>query len=373
MNPMLSNLRCAVVAVLLLVSPSLAWAEPPSAQTLIERQRQEKAQVWADGDIVTFFYRGEADQVDVMFGGDTRSLSKVADSDVWTLSVQLPDLDRAVFSYRFIAVAKGRQAEKQAESAVWRGRKAPPAAAECAKLKGTLKQFGIESRALGALRKVTVYLPPGHDPKKSCRVVYAADGQAIDRFARVLEPLVAAAQTPPIVIVGVHNGGYIGGPPDLKKYDPQKDLRLQEYFPGINPKRFSDHESFFCAEVPAWTERAFGASSVRADRVVFGYSNGGRFAVEMGLRHPDVFGNVFGFSVAGNGKFDFGANQKDLPHCYLTAGTWEKSFHSCTSSLADQLKARGASVRFSSRVGGHDTALWRDEFVAALLDAFGKK
>jgi hypothetical protein len=30
-------------------------------------------------------------------------------------------------------------------------------------------------------------------------------------------------------------------------------------------------------------------------------------------------------------------------------------------------------VHFSSRVGGHDTALWRDEFAAALVRAFRKK
>jgi enterochelin esterase-like enzyme len=55
------------------------------------------------------------------------------------------------------------------------------------------------------------------------------------------------------------------------------------------------------------------------------------------------------------------------------AGTWETSFHSCTSRLADQLKKRGTSVHFSSRVGGHDPALWQDEFAAAVVEAFSKK
>jgi hypothetical protein len=245
MKRMASILRCALAAVLFLVSPTLAGAEPPGAQALIERHRREKSPVWVDGDTATFFYRGEADRVDVMFGGDTRPLSRVAGSDVWTLTVKLADLDRAVFSYRFIRMAKGRPAKKAAEPAVWRGPKAPPAPAESAELKGALKQFEIESRALGAPRKVTVYLPPGHGPRKSSRVVYAADGQAADQFARVLEPLVAAGRLPPVVLVGVHSGGYLGGSPDLMNYDPQKDLRLQEYFPGINRKRFSGHESFF--------------------------------------------------------------------------------------------------------------------------------
>jgi enterochelin esterase-like enzyme len=365
---MTPNLGCTVVAILLLAGPAFAGAQQPSAQELIERHAREKSPVWADGDALTFFYRGEAEQVDVMFGGDLRALRRIADSDVWTVRVKLADLDRGVFSYHFIRTPKDRPAEP----ANWRGPNAPPAAAHCAELRGTLKSCEIDGKALGARRKATVYLPPGHDSKKPVRVVYAADGEAIERFARVLEPLIAAGRVAPVAIIGVHSGGYVGGAPDWKNYDQKKDLRLQEYFPGINPKRFADHESFFCAEVPAWAERTFGVSSARADRAVFGYSNGGRYAVEMGLRHPDVFGHIFGFSVAGNGKFDFGADREELPRWYLTAGTWETSFHLCTSRLADQLKERGASVRFSSRVGGHDTALWRDEFAAALVDAFGK-
>jgi enterochelin esterase-like enzyme len=125
--------------------------------------------------------------------------------------------------------------------------------------------------------------------------------------------------------------------------------------------------------VPAWAERRFGVSPERTDRAVFGYSNGGRFAVEMGLRHPDVFGHVFGFSVPGTGEFDFGAGRKDLPRFHLTAGTWEASFHRCTARLAEQLSERGVPVHFTARVGGHDTALWRDEFATALLAAFGKE
>jgi enterochelin esterase-like enzyme len=372
MNEMPSNLCWAVVAILFPGIPTLAVAEPPRAQALIERFHREKSPVWADGNAVTFYYRGQADQVEVHFGGDIRALNRLADSDVWTATVQLADLERAVFSYHFVPTAQDRSTQGPlAEPVVWRGPQALPTTAECTALQGTLEQFEVESKALGSQRKVTVYRPPQHDPKKPCRVIYAADGQAIDRFARVLEPLIVARQVPPVVIIGVHHGGYVGGAPDLKNYDEKKDLRLQEYFPGFNAKRFADHEAFFCTEIPAWAERRFGVSSEKSNRVVFGYSNGGRFAVEMGLRHPDRFGHVFGFSVAG--KVDLAGDPEDLPRFYLAAGTWEATFHVWTSRLAEQLMKREASVHFSSRVGGHDAALWRDEFAATLLEAFGKK
>jgi enterochelin esterase-like enzyme len=367
-----SNLRWSVAAILLIEGPTLAGSEPPHAQALIERHCSEKSPVWADGDNLTFFYRGQATQVDVLFGGDIRPLQRVDESDVWSLTVKRPDLERAVVTYRFMPKPKDPAAGSPSAEAVWRGPKAPRAAAECGKLRGALEQFEVESKALGTRRKATVYRPPGHDPMKPSRVVYAADGQAIDRFARVLEALIASGRVPPVVLVGVHSGGYVGGGPDFKHYDPKKDLRLQEYFPGVNAQRFADHERFFCTEVPEGAERRFGVSSVRHDRAVFGYSNGGRFAVEMGLRRPDVFGHVLGFSVAGNGKFEFGKDPKELPRFYLEAGTWEESFHVCTLRLTEQLKERGVPVHFSSRVGGHDPALWRDEFAVALTRAFGK-
>jgi enterochelin esterase-like enzyme len=370
---MLTHRRWTLLGVLFLAGPSAALAEPPSAEALIERHAKEKAAVWTDGDTATFFHRGEAQSVDVLFGGDIRPLRRVADSDVWTLAVKLPELERAVFSYRFIPTTKDAPGKQAVDPAVWRGPKADPPAAECAKLTGSLQHAEIDSQALGRPRKVTVYRPAGHDTAKPSPVVCAADGEAIERFARIAEPLIAAGKVPPIVIVGVHSGGYAGGAADLKNYDVKKDLRAQEYFPTIDGQRFADHEKFFCTEVPAWAEKQFGVSTARRDRTVFGYSNGGRFAVEMGLRHPDVFGQVFGFSVAGNGKFDFAKAGSDLPRFYLAAGTWETSFHHCTSKLDEQLRDRRATVRFASRVGGHDTALWRDEFAAALLWAYGIK
>ena len=40
------------------------------------------------------------------------------------------------------------------------------------------------------------------------------DGQSVEEFARVLEPMVNAGRVPPVVIVGTHSGGYLGPPPN---------------------------------------------------------------------------------------------------------------------------------------------------------------
>src|SRR5262249_34613661 len=157
----------------------------------------------------------------------------------------------------------------------------------------------LASVALGGRRRVTTYLPPGHDRSRPSPVVYVCDGQSVKAFARVVEPLIAAGRVPPVALVGVHDGGYLGpSPKGAHDYDGSKDLRAQEYIPSINPGRFADHETFFVKEVPAWAERRFGLSAVRKDRAVSGYSNGGRFAAEMAFRHPEVFGHAFCLSVA---------------------------------------------------------------------------
>ena len=52
-----------------------------------------------------------------------------------------------------------------------------------AELRGSLKTFEIESKALDARRKLTVYLPPEFGPGRARCVVYAADGEQMDRYA----------------------------------------------------------------------------------------------------------------------------------------------------------------------------------------------
>ncbi len=364
--------RLPVLLAVLASGPLTAPAQPPSAPALIERFDREKSPVWADGDTATFFFRGEAANVDLIAGGDFKSLTRVPSSDVWTVSITLPDLEQAVISYEFTAAnPAGSPKAPVRRSGVWRGAKAPPAAVQIAELKGSLKSFEIESKALEARRKVSVYLPPGFQKSIGRRALYAIDGENIDRFVRVLEPLVTSGELSPIVVVGVHSGGYLRGADDSQSYDTKKDLRAQEYFPGINPDRFARHELFFCSEVVDWAEREWNVSKDSEDRALFGCSNGGRFVFEMAVRHPDRFGHVLAFAVPGRAPVTLPEGFKTSTHFYLEAGTWETAYHLYTSQVAGRLRELGARVEFRARVGGHDEAIWRDEFAIGLVREFG--
>ncbi|MBI3409485.1 MAG: hypothetical protein HY040_14180 [Planctomycetes bacterium] len=364
-----SHFVFSLVPILFLSALTCA-ADDPTAQDLIDRRAKEKTPVWTDGDKATFFFQGDAEQVTLIVGGESKQLRRLLDSDVWTLTIDRPGLEKGVFSYALTPGKKGEPAFKPGQALnfeKWRGPKAPPAPAGAKELKGTEKTLDIESKILNEKRKIKIYLPPGHDPTKSYPVVYAADGMT---NGDIVEPLILVGKLPPMIVVGVSSGSYRGD--RGKPYKIKEDLRACEYLPGVDDGRFAKHEKFFTEEVRAWAEKELGASGDRKERAVYGVSNGGRFSAEMGLRHPELFGHVYAFSVAGIRSSEPKAKAADLPYFHLAAGTWEKSFHKITLGVADKLKELNVPVVFVSRVAGHDDAMWRDEFAAALIRAFGK-
>ena len=114
-------------------------------------------------------------------------------------------------------------------------------------LKGDMKTLDFDSKHLGKVRKIRVYLPPGHDPKKSYPVLFGADGfDGID--PALIEPLILAGKLPSMIIVS-----------PVKS--PGK-MRQQEYLPHESPKHFEVHEKFYIEEMIPWAEREFGVAAI---------------------------------------------------------------------------------------------------------------
>ena len=86
-------------------------------------------------------------------------------------------------------------------------------------------------------RQVTVYVPP----VAAEAIVFAGDGHLVSQWSSSLE----AADVPSTMIVGVHRLS-------------DETLRLHEYSPGFEPKRFAAHEKFFVEDVPGWVRARFG-------------------------------------------------------------------------------------------------------------------
>jgi enterochelin esterase-like enzyme len=330
-----------------------------TAEELLARKAEEGASVWAEGDELTFVYQGEADEVWVCCGFEL-PMQQVQGTDLWVLTVRGRDLPQAVITYRFVGLRNGQPVANVTDTAVWRGAQAPPAVQRASPLRGQIKQYTLDSRALGEQRELTVYLPPDHTYARPTAVIYAADGESVPKFAAVLEPLMTDGRLPSVLLVGVHSA---------TGRDPAQDLRAQEYLPKQEPARFAAHEQFFVEEVAAWAERELGAPAERQHRAVFGFSNGGVFAAAMGIRHPDRYGHVLAFSLGYLPGKPTPVMEQSTDF-YLVAGTLEEGFHTITAAFAQTLQSLGVPHEFRDRVSHHDFAMWEEEFPAAVSWAF---
>jgi len=200
-------------------------------------------------------------------------------------------------------------------------------------------------------RRVTVYVPP----RAPEAIVFAGDGQMIAPWGALLE----GTDLPSTMIVGVHRAA-------------DETMRLHEYSPPFDPKRFAAHERFFVDEVGAWVRSRFGVA-LPADRTaIFGVSAGGELALAMGLRHADRFGAIFSASPGG-GYRPPDVLPPPVPRTYLVAGTQEPFFLENAARWAAALRSGGADVVMRERAAGHGDAMWRNEWPLMVAWAFGPR
>jgi enterochelin esterase-like enzyme len=198
-------------------------------------------------------------------------------------------------------------------------------------------------------RDVTVYVPA--DPPEA--IVFAGDGQLVAPWGSAVE----AADVASTMVVGAH------------RLDDEM-LRMHEYSPVFDAKRFAAHESFFVEDVRRWVRSRF-AVSLPADRTaVFGVSAGGELALAIGLRHPEIYGAVFCASP-GAGFQPPAGMPTSISRAYLVAGTLEPFFLDNATRWATALRDGGADVVMTERMGSHGGAFWHEEFPLMVAWAFG--
>jgi predicted alpha/beta superfamily hydrolase len=163
---------------------------------------------------------------------------------------------------------------------------------------GTLKIHKIDSKVLGQTRTIRVWLPPAYDNAADARypVLYMHDGQnCFDRATsafgneweidETLTKLIAAKTIPPLIVVGIDNGG---------------GNRMNEYTfvadAARGGGRGAEHAEFLLKEVKPFVEKTYRVQSDKAHTFVGGSSLGGLDSLELARRHPDVFGGVLAMS-----------------------------------------------------------------------------
>lgn len=154
--------------------------------------------------------------------------------------------------------------------------------------RGALHRYEIDAPELGdPHRAVRVYTPPGYDDQGAAErrypVVYllhgwpGSDGNwpGLGRAVVTADSLIASGRIPPVILVFPNgNGrGWFGRSLYLDSYDGTSRM----------------HE-FVARHLVGWVDSVFRTLPTPPNRAVAGLSDGGTAAINLALRHPDVFG-----------------------------------------------------------------------------------
>jgi enterochelin esterase-like enzyme len=229
---------------------------------------------------------------------------------------------------------------------------------------GTVWQVVIpNSAAPFDLRPTVFYLPPGAAPGGGYPVVFFLHGfpgspyQFVDglRLVQEADHEIASGVLPPFVAVvppagfDVHHGDWRG-----------------------------IWEDFLVRDVVPWVDSHLPVRRDRNERTLAGLSAGGYGAVDIGLRHPGLFGTLEAWS----GSFSSSSASHDptflvgqeagllrslRTRFFLSCGTTrDRATAGETEAFSARLRALGLPHELWLAAGGHDGALWRRQLPAAL-------
>jgi predicted alpha/beta superfamily hydrolase len=261
---------------------------------------------------------------------------------------------------------------------------------------------GFPSLHLGNTRALRVRLPAGYaGGAASYPVLYMHDGQnlfdgADASFGRewqvdeTTDRLVAEGRIPEVIVVGIDST-----PARIDEYTPTE----AEGFTGPNGERGGKgplYTRFLVEEVKPYIDSHYRTRCGPESSAVLGSSLGGLISLDIGWRHPEVFGRVGALSPS------FWWNQRDtlarlqqagesaMPRSrvWIDAGTREENDDRDDDGLIDMVDdAREVRDRllalghgFGDTLGGlevkdalHDEASWAERFGDLLIFLFGSQ
>jgi len=243
-------------------------------------------------------------------------------------------------------------------------------------LTGTVRiHSAFHSRFTKDTRDIIVYLPPDYNCARSRRypVLYLHDGQNIFDAAtafnnnewgvdEVAEELILSGEIEPLIVVGIYNTGL----KRVNEYTHVPDYRGRGGLARAYGKMIA-------SDLKPFIDREYRTRPNSADTGLGGSSLGGLVTMYLGLRYPEVFGNLLVMSPSvwwANRdilKKVHRTNHKAAQRIWLDVGTCEGSNpESCLRNVEDLRDALilkgwriGRDLKFVADEGaGHDEKAW---------------
>jgi predicted alpha/beta superfamily hydrolase len=221
----------------------------------------------------------------------------------------------------------------------------------------------FQSDVMKQERKILVMLPAEYDasPQTKYPVLYMHDGQMIFvhwRIDELMEPLFAAHQLQPIIVVAIFNG------------DSQEE-RFSDYTPTRDSKFAKSGNAdlygrMIVEELKPIVDSEYRTASDQANTAIGGTSLGGLVSLYLALKYPNTFGKVavMSPSVWWDKQMILREvkklNTKPAQRIWLDIGTEEGSgYIAATKALRDALIAKGwkqdSDLKYFEAKGGeHD-------------------
>lgn len=328
-----------------------------------------------EGSGVTFVFRGKVDSVRLqhwVFGLESApALTRLRETDLWYLTLDLPDDARIEYKFDIVEDGKHRWVTDPfnplmahdpfgANSVVHTSGYERPiwSHPDVQARPGTIEEHTISTKAFGGERKLSVYLPARFRLTRRYPLLIVHDGLDYNRYASlrtVMDNLIHGLEVSHMIVVMT-----------------QADDRLVEY---ADDQR---HARFLVEDVLPWVEQRYPIKADPSQRGLMGASFGAVASLSAAVHYPGTFGRLmlqsgsFAFTDIGENKrgpaFEpvvrFMNSYRDNPtRCsekvYLSCGTYESLIYE-NRSIVPFLQHTGMDVRYTEARDGHNWENWRD-------------
>jgi enterochelin esterase family protein len=328
-----------------------------------------------EGPSVTFVWRGEAEAVNlrhfVFALPAVQPFERLAGTDLWWLTIELPERSRVEYKLEIVRDGKGEWIEDPlnphhardpfgANSVVHGTGYVRPdwTLPDPESRTGTIEDHVLESAALGRPARVSLYLPARFRRTRRYPLLVVHDGGDYLRYSAlqtVLDNLIHRLEVAELVVALTY-------PED----------RLVEY---ANDPR---HAAFLTGELVPWLEERLPLDASREARCLMGASFGAVASLSAAWRSPGTYGKLllqsgsFAFTDIGKNRrgpafepvVEFVNGFRETPiqladKVFVSCGQYESLIYE-NRSLVPLLQSTGMDVRYVEARDGHNWENWRD-------------